>query len=130
MDINQKVFYGENLYDFEAYLDRLIAKAMEPYAFQLQERWKASIIKEKVERIFFDFWNGNIPENGMGNERRSFQGDGRGTGAWAAQAICRVISEEVYQHFLESGKRPFYVIDFMVFNKDIENELQKIRSIN
>jgi hypothetical protein len=56
MDINQKVFYGETLYDFEAYLDRLLAKALEPYAYQIHGKWKASTIKEKVELIFADYW--------------------------------------------------------------------------
>ena len=130
MDVNQEVFYGETLYDFEAYLDRLIAKAMEPYAFQLRGRWEASIIKEKVEFVFADFWNGGRQEKETEKMELGFRSAHRGSEAEAAQAICGIVSEEIYQHFLESEKRPFYVIDFMVFHKDIENKLRNIKQHN
>lgn len=130
MDVNQEVFYGETLYDFEAYLDRLIAKAMEPYAFQLHGRWDASIIKEKVELVFADFWNRKRQEKETEKMELGFRSAHRGSEAEAAQAICGIVSEEIYQHFLESEKRPFYVIDFMVFHKDIEKELWNIMSRN
>jgi hypothetical protein len=55
-----------------------------------------------------------------------FRPSGEGIEGGVAKAICGMISEEVYQHFKEAGKGPFYVIDFAVFNKDVENELRNI----
>jgi hypothetical protein len=126
MDINQKVFYGETLYDFEAYLDRLLVQALEPYAGQIHGKWKASTIKEKVEILFADYWKEKTRLEEKKKNEMGFRPSGEGIEGGVAKAICGVISEEVYQHFREAGNGPFYVIDFAVFNKDVENELRKI----
>jgi len=126
MDINEKVFYGESLYELEAYLDRLLARALEPYRYQLKEKWKASAIKDKIEKIFAQYFRER--------ERLSLSEDhseslNKEPEKIASKQICSILSEGIFQHFLATGIRPFFVIDFNVFCNDVRDEMFKIWKI-